>query len=122
MALLLYEPFIGRSVVRAAMLVPWAMPTVVTSKMFGWLFDGQYGLVNYLLRSAGLIDENINWLRLGRPRAGHHHRRRRLEDDAVHGAAAAGRAADRAALADRGGADGRRQGLADLLVSCACRC
>jgi len=62
MALLLFEPFIGRSVVRAAMLVPWAMPTVVTSKMFGWLFDGQYGLVNYLLRSAGLIDANINWL------------------------------------------------------------
>ncbi|MFZ1430252.1 MAG: sugar ABC transporter permease [Geminicoccaceae bacterium] len=62
MALLLFEPFIGRSIVRAAMLVPWAMPTVVTSKMFGWLFDGQYGLINYLLRSAGLIDENINWL------------------------------------------------------------
>lgn len=62
MALLLFEPFIGRSVVRAAMLVPWAMPTVVTSKMFGWLFDGQYGLINYLLRSAGFIDENVNWL------------------------------------------------------------
>ena len=62
MALLLYEAFVGRSIVRAAMLVPWAMPTVVTSKMFGWLFDGQYGLINYLLRSAGLIDENINWL------------------------------------------------------------
>ena len=61
MALLLYEPFIGRSVVRAAMLVPWAMPTVVTSKMFGWLFDGQYGVINYMLRSVGLIDENINW-------------------------------------------------------------
>ena len=62
MALLLVEAFVGRSIVRAAMLVPWAMPTVVTSKMFGWLFDGQYGLINYLLRSAGLIDENINWL------------------------------------------------------------
>lgn len=61
MALLLYEPFVGRSLVRAAMLVPWAMPTVVTSKMFGWLFDGQHGLINYLLKSVGLIDGNINW-------------------------------------------------------------
>lgn len=61
MALLLFEAFAGRSIVRAAMLVPWAMPTVVTSKMFGWLFDGQYGLVNYLLRSVGLIEQNINW-------------------------------------------------------------
>jgi len=61
MALLLYEPFRWRAIVRAAMLVPWAMPTVVTSKMFGWLFDGQHGLVNYLLLQAGLIDANVNW-------------------------------------------------------------
>ena len=61
MALLLYEPFVGRSLVRAAMLVPWAMPTVVTSKMFGWLFDGQHGLINYLLKSVGLIEGNVNW-------------------------------------------------------------
>ena len=61
MALLLYEYFVGRSIVRAAMLVPWAMPTVVTSKMFGWLFDGQHGVVNWLLRSVGLIRDNINW-------------------------------------------------------------
>ena len=62
MALVLCEPFLGRSLVRAAMLVPWAMPTVVTSRMFGWLFDGENGLVNYLLRQAGLIAHNINWL------------------------------------------------------------
>jgi len=61
MALLLHERFFGRSFIRAAVLVPWAMPTVVTSKMFGWLFDGQHGLVNWILRSAGLIDQNINW-------------------------------------------------------------
>ena len=61
MALLLVEPFRGRAVIRAAMLVPWAMPTVVTSKMFGWLFDGQHGVVNYVLRTLGLIRDNVNW-------------------------------------------------------------
>jgi len=61
MALILYEAFHGRGLVRAAMLVPWAMPTVVTSKMFGWLFDGQNGIINYILLHAGLIDQNINW-------------------------------------------------------------
>jgi multiple sugar transport system permease protein len=61
MAIVLAEAFVGRSLVRAAMLVPWAMPTVVTSKMFGWLFDGQNGVVNWLLRSAGLISRNIDW-------------------------------------------------------------
>lgn len=61
MALILYEWFIGRGLVRAAMLIPWAIPTVVTSKMFGWLFDGQNGIVNHLLRATGLIDQNVNW-------------------------------------------------------------
>jgi trehalose/maltose transport system permease protein len=61
MALVLYEAFAGRGVVRAAMLIPWAIPTVVTSKMFGWLFDGQNGIVNYLLRVSGIIHDNINW-------------------------------------------------------------
>jgi ABC-type sugar transport system permease subunit len=61
MALLLVERFTGRGLVRAAMLIPWAMPTVVTSKMFGWLFDGQNGLVNWILRSLHLISGNIDW-------------------------------------------------------------
>jgi ABC-type sugar transport system permease subunit len=61
-ALVLAEQFRGRGIVRAAMLVPWAIPTVVTSKMFGWLFDGQNGIVNYLLRALGLIQHNIDWI------------------------------------------------------------
>src|SRR3984893_10702794 len=60
-ALVLSERFRGRGIVRAAMVVPWAIPTVVTSKMFGWLFDGQNGIVNYLLRSLGLIQHNVDW-------------------------------------------------------------
>ena len=61
MALVLYERFPCRGLVRAAMLVPWAMPTVVTSKMFGWLFDGQNGVVNWILLQLGLIDAKVNW-------------------------------------------------------------
>ncbi|KAB0682952.1 carbohydrate ABC transporter permease [Aureimonas leprariae] len=61
MALILFESFAGRGIVRAAMLVPWAMPTVVTSKMFGWLFDGQHGIVNWLLLQAGILDARVNW-------------------------------------------------------------
>jgi ABC-type sugar transport system permease subunit len=61
MALILCETFAGRGVIRAAMLVPWAMPTVVTSKMFGWLFDGQHGIINFILLHLGLIDQNVNW-------------------------------------------------------------
>jgi ABC-type sugar transport system permease subunit len=62
MALLLFERFAGRAFIRAAMLVPWAMPTVVTSKMFGWLFDGQHGVVNYILVQLGILSANVDWL------------------------------------------------------------
>jgi multiple sugar transport system permease protein len=61
MAIVLNEVFVGRGFVRASMLVPWAIPTVVTSKMFGWLFDGQNGVVNWLLRTLGLIHGNVDW-------------------------------------------------------------
>ncbi|MGH7233292.1 MAG: carbohydrate ABC transporter permease, partial [Nitrospiraceae bacterium] len=47
---------------RVVMLVPWAIPTVVSARMWEWLYHSEYGLLNYLLRSAGLIDEPINWL------------------------------------------------------------
>lgn len=62
MALLLFETFVGRSFLRAIMLVPWAMPTVVTSKMFGWLFDGQHGVINYILVRLGVLSANVDWL------------------------------------------------------------
>jgi multiple sugar transport system permease protein len=61
MALVLARAFRGRGIVRAAMLVPWAIPTVVSSRMFGWLFDGQTGVINYVLHKLGLIGQNINW-------------------------------------------------------------
>ncbi len=61
MALVLFESFSGRGWVRASMLVPWAIPTVVTSKMFAWIFDGQNGIMNYLLKATGIVHQNINW-------------------------------------------------------------
>jgi ABC-type sugar transport system permease subunit len=61
-ALTLYKTFRGRGLVRAAVLVPWAIPTVVTSRMFGWLFDGQNGVVNYVLVRLHIIGHNINFL------------------------------------------------------------
>lgn len=64
-ALVLHQTFRGRGIVRAVVLIPWAIPTVVTSRMFGWLFDGQNGVVNYLLTAAGLTHEYVNFLGSG---------------------------------------------------------
>lgn len=62
MALVLYESFRGRGFVRAVVLIPWAIPTVVTSRMFGWIFDGQYGVVNHVLTGLPFVDQNVNFL------------------------------------------------------------
>lgn len=60
-ALLLNQEFRGRLLVRAAVLVPWAIPTIVSAKLWGWMLHDQFGLVNHWLRSLGIIDHNIAW-------------------------------------------------------------
>jgi trehalose/maltose transport system permease protein len=60
-ALTLHARFRGRGVVRAAMLVPWAIPTVVSAKMWAWMFHDVYGVVNEILLRLGLIAAPIAW-------------------------------------------------------------
>lgn len=48
-ALVINRHFRGRGVVRAAILVPWAIPTVVSSQMWRFIFNDKYGLLNYIL-------------------------------------------------------------------------
>ena len=49
MALTLNRSFKGRGWVRAAILIPWAVPTVVASQMWRFIFNDQYGLANLLI-------------------------------------------------------------------------
>ncbi|APW37037.1 ABC transporter permease [Rhodoferax koreense] len=60
-ALVLNAEFKGRALVRAAVLVPWAIPTIVSAKMWAWIMHDQFGVLNAMLRSAGIIDHNIAW-------------------------------------------------------------
>lgn len=55
-ALLIHRSFKGRGMVRAVILIPWAIPTVVSAKMWEWILNPSFGLLNYLLGS------NLNWL------------------------------------------------------------
>ena len=52
----------GRGLMRAAMLVPWAIPTVVSAKMWAWMLHDQFGVVNELLIRVGIIDAPVAWL------------------------------------------------------------
>lgn len=55
-ALLLNRTFKGKGLMRTIVLIPWAIPTVVSAKMWEWLYNADFGLFNFLL------GEKINWL------------------------------------------------------------
>jgi multiple sugar transport system permease protein len=61
-ALLINRSFRGRGIVRASVLVPWALTTVVSAKMWAWIYDGRYGIVNDLLMNLHAIDQPIIFL------------------------------------------------------------
>lgn len=46
----------GVSAVRTSILIPWCLPGIVVGQMFRFIFDGQYGLINSVLKHVGLMD------------------------------------------------------------------
>ena len=60
-ALVLNAQFKGRGLVRAAVLIPWAIPTIVSAKMWGWMMNDQFGILNDILLNLGLIAEKVAW-------------------------------------------------------------
>jgi trehalose/maltose transport system permease protein len=60
-ALVLNCEFSGRGIVRAAVLVPWAIPTIVSAKMWQWMLNDQFGILNDILLKLGLIDTKVAW-------------------------------------------------------------
>ncbi|MEO1224871.1 MAG: sugar ABC transporter permease [Pseudomonadota bacterium] len=60
-ALVLHQKFLGRGIVRAAVLIPWAIPTIVSARMWGWMMHDQFGILNDMAERLGLISEPIAW-------------------------------------------------------------
>jgi len=60
-ALVLNAEFKGRGIVRAAILIPWAIPTIVSAKMWSWMLNDQFGIINDLFMKLGLISHKIAW-------------------------------------------------------------
>ena len=59
---LLNQPIRGRWVYRGLLLLPWVMPSIAAAVLWGWIFSGDYGLINYYLGKMGIIHSNIGWL------------------------------------------------------------
>lgn len=61
LALALNRAFRGRGLVRASVLVPWAIPTVVSALLWRFMFEGQHGIVNEALVGLGVLREPLVW-------------------------------------------------------------
>ena len=60
-ALVLNAEFRGRGIVRAAILIPWAIPTIVSAKMWAWMLNDQFGILNDLGMRLGLLSQKVAW-------------------------------------------------------------
>jgi multiple sugar transport system permease protein len=62
LALMLHRGFRGRGLMRAAILIPWAVPTVVSAMLWTTMFDQRSGFVDYVLGLLHLPGSNTTWL------------------------------------------------------------
>jgi len=62
LALLLNERMPFKAIIRAIVLIPFIVPTVLSAIAFWWIYDAQFSIVSWTLRHLGLIDGNINFL------------------------------------------------------------
>lgn len=61
LALLLNNKFRGRKIARAIIVFPWATTLVIQASAWKFIIDTDYGALNTLLKSLGIISSNINW-------------------------------------------------------------
>ncbi len=61
-ALILHRNFKGRGWMRAIVLIPWTIPTIVSARMWAWMLNDSYGIINDLLMRMSIINEPIPWI------------------------------------------------------------
>jgi trehalose/maltose transport system permease protein len=61
-ALVVNSNFKGRGAMRAAMLVPWAIPTVVAAQMWKWMFDDVFGVINDAGVRIHILHHSVAWI------------------------------------------------------------
>ncbi len=60
-ALILHVSFKGRGIVRTAVLIPWAIPTIVSAQMWGWMLHDQFGVINEIFLTLRVINTPVAW-------------------------------------------------------------
>jgi multiple sugar transport system permease protein len=62
LALLLNRSMPFKALIRAAVLIPFIVPTVLSAIAFWWIYDSQFSIISWSLTKMGLINQNINFL------------------------------------------------------------
>ena len=61
-ALVMNRDFPGRAVLRALIIIPWALPSIVNASMWSWILNANYGALNALLTQTGLMHAYKPWI------------------------------------------------------------
>ncbi|HET6450854.1 MAG TPA: sugar ABC transporter permease [Spirochaetia bacterium] len=61
-ALVMNRDFPGRSLLRALIIIPWALPSIVNASMWSWILNANYGALNALLTQVGLLHAYKPWI------------------------------------------------------------
>jgi len=61
-AMILRSHFKGKGFMRVVVLIPWTIPTIVSARMWAWMLNDVYGIINDLLMRASIIDSPIPWI------------------------------------------------------------
>jgi multiple sugar transport system permease protein len=59
---LLLTRFVGRGIIRAVVLLPWAIPGAISGILWYWIFQDQWGILNTVLVKVHIIARGIEWL------------------------------------------------------------
>ncbi len=62
LALLMRKPFKGRGIYSGLVFYPWALSGFAIGLVWAWMFNGQFGIINDLLKKVGIIHQNIGFL------------------------------------------------------------
>lgn len=60
--ILLDQKFVGRTMARSILLIPWVVPGIVAATTWAWMFHSDFGIINYMMVEVGILDKPINWL------------------------------------------------------------
>ena len=61
-ALILNKDFKGRGIYRSLILIPWVVPNIAAAMTWKWMYAGQYGIINFILKNLGIIAKDVDWL------------------------------------------------------------